>query len=42
MADRLLRGRVLSFKARPESIDDDNSYDYFEDGAVFIRIERQE
>ncbi|MCJ8311123.1 MAG: guanine deaminase [Rhizobiaceae bacterium] len=37
MADRLLRGRVLSFKARPESIDDDNSYDYFEDGAVFIR-----
>ena len=34
MADKLLRGRVLSFKSRPESIDDHNSYVFFEDGAV--------
>lgn len=39
MADKLLRGRVLSFKSRPESIDDHSSYAYFEDGAVHIRGE---
>lgn len=40
MADKLLRGRVLSFKSRPESIDDHDSYDYFEDGAVHLRGEK--
>ncbi|MEP0942087.1 MAG: guanine deaminase [Rhizobiaceae bacterium] len=39
MADRILRGRVLSFKSRPNSIDDHESYFYFEDGAVLIRGE---
>ena len=37
MTDLLLRGRVLSFKSRPNSIDDIESYSYFEDGAVLIR-----
>lgn len=37
MSELLLRGRVLSFKSRPESVDDNDSYDYFEDGAVLIR-----
>ena len=35
--DKLLRGRVLSFKSRPAGIEDEASYDYFEDGAVLIR-----
>lgn len=32
----LLRGRVLTFVSEPESIDDTDSYRYFEDGAVEI------
>ncbi len=37
MASRLLRGRVLSFRSRPEGADDHDSYSYHEDGAVLIR-----
>ncbi len=37
MTARLLRGRVLSFLARPEGADDDGSYAYHEDGAVLVR-----
>lgn len=33
---KILRGRVLSFARRPESIDDDASYFYIEDGGVAI------
>jgi len=33
----LMRGRVLSFRARPEAIDDRASYFYSEDGAVLVR-----
>ena len=35
--DKLLRGRVLNFNREPNAIDDSNSYDYFEDGAIVIR-----
>lgn len=37
MPYQIFRGRVLSFSARPASIDDTSSYDYFEDGAVLVR-----
>lgn len=37
MSGLLLRGRVLAFQRRPENIDDDESYLYESDGAVFIR-----
>lgn len=37
MTARLLRGRILTFRSRPESADDHESYAYFEDGAVLIR-----
>jgi hypothetical protein len=33
----LLRGRVLSFRTRPESLDDRASYLFEEDGGVLIR-----
>src|SRR5690606_33247623 len=32
----LLRGRILSFRTRPESLDDRASYLYEEDGGVLI------
>ena len=35
--EKLLRGRVLSFKREPDAINDSSSYDYFEDGAIVIR-----
>ena len=37
MTERLIRGRVLTFVAEPQGIDDTASYRYFEDGAVFVR-----
>lgn len=37
MTERLIRGRVLTFIAEPQGIDDTASYRYFEDGAVFVR-----
>ena len=37
MNERLIRGRVLTFVAEPQGIDDKTSYRYFEDGAVFVR-----
>ena len=36
MTAKLLRGRTLSFKSRPQARDDHASYDYEEDGAVLI------
>lgn len=36
MSRTILRGRVLSFKRAPESIEDSESYLYLEDGAVCI------
>ena len=32
----LLRGRLLSFRRRPEGPGDDGSYDYVEDGALLL------
>jgi guanine deaminase len=37
MNELLIRGRVLTFVAEPQGIDDAASYRYFEDGAVFVR-----
>ena len=37
MTDRLLRGRVLSFRREPQAPDDLAALDWFEDGAVLIR-----
>jgi guanine deaminase len=37
MSELLIRGRVLTFVAEPQGIDDTASYRYFEDGAVFVR-----
>ena len=37
MSVRLLRGRVLSFRTRPESVDDRAAYVFEEDGGVLIR-----
>ena len=37
MSERLIRGRVLTFLAEPQGIDDTASFRYFEDGAVFVR-----
>ena len=37
MTERLIRGRVLTFIAEPQGVDDTASYRYFEDGAVFVR-----
>lgn len=33
---RLIRGRVLSFIAEPQAVDDHASYQYFDDGALLI------
>jgi guanine deaminase len=37
MNEFLIRGRVLTFLAEPQGIDDTAAYRYFEDGAVFVR-----
>ncbi len=37
MNEVLIRGRVLTFLAEPQGIDDTASYRYIEDGAVFVR-----
>ncbi|MDK4700716.1 guanine deaminase [Rhizobium sp. CNPSo 4062] len=37
MSEILIRGRVLTFLAEPQGIDDAASYHYIEDGAVFVR-----
>jgi guanine deaminase len=37
MTEVLIRGRVLTFVAEPQGIDDTASYHYFEDGAVLVR-----
>lgn len=37
MNELMIRGRVLTFVAEPQGIDDAASYRYFEDGAVFVR-----
>ncbi len=36
MNERLIRGRLLSFRRAPEAADDDDSFDYIEDGAVLV------
>ena len=36
MTGTILRGRVLTFVDEPQSADDQSSYRYYEDGAVFI------
>ncbi len=36
MAQKLIRGRLLSFKTEPRSIDDHDSYLFEEDGAVLV------
>jgi guanine deaminase len=37
MSKLLIRGRVLTFVAEPQGIDDAAAYKYIEDGAVFVR-----
>ncbi|MCL4676088.1 MAG: guanine deaminase, partial [Pararhodobacter sp.] len=37
MSERLLRGRVLSFRREPQGPADLAALDWFEDGAVLIR-----
>ncbi|ASW10681.1 guanine deaminase [Rhizobium sp. 11515TR] len=37
MNEILIRGRVLTFLAEPQGVDDIASYRYIEDGAVFVR-----
>ena len=37
MSELLIRGRVLTFVAEPQGIDDTAAWRYFEDGAVFVR-----
>ncbi|MFP4570538.1 guanine deaminase [Rhodosalinus sp.] len=37
MAERLLRGRLLSFRRRPEGPEDTAAFDYIEDGALLLR-----
>ena len=37
MSDLLIRGRVLTFIAEPQGIDDTAAYRYHEDGAVLVR-----
>lgn len=37
MSEILIRGRVLTFVAEPQGIDDTASYRYIQDGAVFVR-----
>ena len=37
MADLLLRGRTLSFRRWPVTVDDSGAYDYEEDGGILVR-----
>ena len=37
MSELLIRGRVLTFVAEPQGMDDTAAYRYFEDGAVLVR-----
>ncbi|WP_068306410.1 guanine deaminase [Pararhodobacter sp. CCB-MM2] len=37
MTETILRGRVLSFRRRPEGVSDTDALDWFEDGAVHLR-----
>ncbi|MCW1932172.1 guanine deaminase [Pararhodobacter zhoushanensis] len=37
MTERVLRGRVLTFRRRPEGVGDHSAYEWYEDGAVHIR-----
>lgn len=37
MSARLLRGRTLSFRSRPEGVDDRAAYSFEEDGGVLVR-----
>lgn len=37
MSERLIRGRLLSFKRAPEAADDYGCCDYVEDGAILVR-----
>ncbi|MFP4043437.1 MAG: imidazolonepropionase-like domain-containing protein, partial [Rhodosalinus sp.] len=37
MAERLLRGRLLSFRRRPEGPEDTAAIDHIEDGALLLR-----
>lgn len=36
MTQKLLRGRVLSFEAKPQAADDHSCYHYYQDGALLI------
>ncbi|MEM9939329.1 MAG: guanine deaminase [Pseudomonadota bacterium] len=36
MSGHVLKGRLLSFRRRPESVEDEESYDYFDPGALVI------
>ncbi len=36
MTQKILRGRILSFTARPENVDDHAAYSYIEDGALCL------
>ena len=38
MNELLIRGRVLTFLAEPQGIDDTAAGRYIEDGAVFVRV----
>ncbi|MCA2013979.1 guanine deaminase [Cereibacter sphaeroides] len=37
MTETILRGRVLSFRRRPEGVSDTDAFDWFGDGAVHLR-----
>ena len=37
MSTLIIRGRALSFRTKPESINDNNSYNYIEDAAIIIK-----
>ncbi|WP_027835675.1 guanine deaminase [Maritalea myrionectae] len=37
MSEKLVRGRLLSFHAKPQARDDDSAYRYIEDGALLVR-----
>jgi len=36
MTRKLLRGRVLTFNAEPQTPDDTQAFDYIEDGALIV------
>lgn len=37
MIEKVIRGRVLTFNAAPDSHDDTDAYSYWEDGAILVR-----